>query len=167
MAAKLKDSDLSELVDKHAMLSRTLFELRATLTSDNYEEWSEAFAANMRAVHLFQFISGDWSESTMQNPSWRTLDQLAKDNVIMNISSSMKNFVRGEATAKAIYDKLVLNCEGNAVMRSWGLCKQIKDLMSDGSEKLDEIAMNYTRVVDNLRALFRVPKLRTTQKIER
>ena len=153
-ADKLKKSDLDVLVKKHMSVNNTLFELREKLTIEIYEEWNETFCAKMRAAALFKLINGDWEESAKQTEDWKSLDQLAKDNILMNISSNMKNFVRGESTAKAMYDKIILHCEGNAVMRGWRLCKQLKELMSNETNKLDEIAMNYSRVVDNLRSLF-------------
>ena len=64
----------------------------------------------------------------MATDDWKDLDQLAKDNVLNNINRDMASFVRGEARAKAMYDKIVLSYESNTVMRGWRLCKRLKEL---------------------------------------
>ena len=90
----------------------------------------------------------------MATDDWRDLDQLAKDNVLNNVNADMASFVRGESTAKSMYDKIVLHHEGNTVMRGWRLCKKLKELMSNETDELDVLAMNYSKVVDSLRSLF-------------
>ena len=53
-ANKLKDNELSELVNRHLNIYNTLFELQDELTIDNYEEWSEAFCA--KAEPIFHIV---------------------------------------------------------------------------------------------------------------
>lgn len=78
----------------------------------------------------------------IKNEDWKLFDQLAKDNILNNISTDVRSFVRGEPTAKMMYDKIVLNFEGSTVMRGWRLCKQLKDLISNKTEELDKLAIN-------------------------
>ena len=113
----LNDNDLTALVKKHEKIISTFFELRepAKLTSTNYETWKEAFDARMRNAALDKIISRDWTPEAMKKPDWKELDQLAKDNVLNNVNGDMASFVRGEATAKAMYDKIVLHYEGNKI----------------------------------------------------
>ena len=81
----------------------------------------------MRAM-LDLLIGRQWESTVMATDDWKNLDQLAKDNVLNNINRDMASFVRGEASAKAMYDKIVLRYKSNTIMRGWRLCKGLKEL---------------------------------------
>lgn len=148
------DTQLDELLTRHKMIVNTLVTIQDKLHQHNYESWNIEFPAKMRTVYLWDLVDKKWSETTMAKESWIDLDGRAKDNLLLNLTPSLQNYVRHEKTANAMYAKLHDFFEGSLITRGWQLCKQLTKLLQSQPEKLDQIAFEYQNLVDKFNDIF-------------
>ena len=147
-------ADLAIIADKHKLLGNTLVQTSRPLDSTNWETWKLEFEIKLRNVRLDSLILKEWSDEAKRDDRYEQFNQLAKDNVIFNVSDYLKQFIRYESSARACYVKLTEHFEGSKVIRGWRLCKSLVKMLDNKSEELDKITFAYQSLVDQFNNLF-------------
>ena len=153
---KLTKTDLTPIVERHKMLSSTLIRMtdQSKLNQTNFEQWKLEFEIQMRNLMLAKLLHNDWTDDVIATTDFIDLDQKAQDNILFNIADYLKRFVQSATSAKRMYARLIEHFEGSVIIRGWRLCKQLKSVLMDRNESLDQITFNYQNIVDQFNKLF-------------
>ena len=79
---------------------------------------------------------------------WKHLDQLAKDDLMNNVSKGIKSYIRPEPT------EIIEQFKGNTIMRGRRLCKDLVALLINKQDELNQIVYDFNEVAGRLKEVF-------------
>ena len=136
-----------DLLERRKLLPPCRIRLKDKLNYSNWSDWEAYMCADLRYFELDYVVFYDFDSTVKATMEFKRLDDLAKDQLKLNVETELKRAIDNEPTAKRMFMKLNELINGAGINKSIKLTMKLHQVLESSSNNLGDYTLNMQNII--------------------
>jgi len=136
-----------EVIERRKILPPCRIRLKENLNYQNWNEWYTLMGADLRFFELDHVVFDDFELNVQTTSSFKRMDEIAKDQIKINVDPDLRRVIENEPTSKRMFNKLDELVNGAGINKSIKLTMKLHQVIESSSSNLSEYSSKIQNVI--------------------